>query len=327
MSTPALVIPRLAGVGNTTRVMRQREVRLGEDYEPHASGLYLPPSVIRARRRPIAVDLFCGVGGFSLGFLQAGFEVIAGCDNDEAATLTYLWNLGAYPVQIHYVEPGDRARLERFFEAEFKRRNKGRKQGEPEVAFTAGSAYLASRRNTGEDLPGVSHFWFGDVRKLSGRDMLKAMGLAVGELDAVIGGPPCQGFSFGGKRNVHDPRNSLVFEFARLCLELRPKTFCMENVPGITSMITPEGVPVLDALARVISDGGFGTYEAIRAALSCKPTARVYMGGGRSRNHDAADTKPADKPKHGGKRGKKAPKTAEQSAPLVVQRSLLEVSA
>jgi DNA (cytosine-5)-methyltransferase 1 len=53
------------------------------------------------------------------------------------------------------------------------------------------------------------------------------------EIDVVFGGPPCQGFSLMGKRALDDPRNELVFHFMRLVIELQPKYFVMENVPGI----------------------------------------------------------------------------------------------
>jgi DNA (cytosine-5)-methyltransferase 1 len=57
-----------------------------------------------------------------------------------------------------------------------------------------------------------------------------------GRLDAVVGGPPCQGFSLIGKRAFDDPRNQLVFSFARLVGALKPRYFVMENVPGIRSV-------------------------------------------------------------------------------------------
>jgi DNA (cytosine-5)-methyltransferase 1 len=60
------------------------------------------------------------------------------------------------------------------------------------------------------------------------------------EIDLVAGGPPCQGFSHMGTRDVFDPRNSLVEHFVRLVLELRPKAFLMENVPGMQSGSTAE---------------------------------------------------------------------------------------
>ena len=56
-----------------------------------------------------------------------------------------------------------------------------------------------------------------------------------GEIDAIVGGPPCQGFSTIGKRLVDDKRNRLVFDFYRLVSALRPRYFVMENVPGMAS--------------------------------------------------------------------------------------------
>lgn len=54
-----------------------------------------------------------------------------------------------------------------------------------------------------------------------------------GEVDLIAGGPPCQGFSFIGKRLVDDERNQLVFHYFRVVNDLRPKYFVMENVPGM----------------------------------------------------------------------------------------------
>ncbi|HFA49729.1 MAG TPA: DNA cytosine methyltransferase [Bacteroidetes bacterium] len=53
------------------------------------------------------------------------------------------------------------------------------------------------------------------------------------ELDVLVGGAPCQGFSQIGKRQLDDPRNQLVFEYFRVVRDLRPKYFVFENVPGI----------------------------------------------------------------------------------------------
>lgn len=74
-----------------------------------------------------------------------------------------------------------------------------------------------------------------DVRDVSGDDLLTEAGLA--EVDVMIGGPSCQGFSTQGRRgrwaSDDDPRNLLYREFARLVGELRPEWFVMENVPGL----------------------------------------------------------------------------------------------
>ena len=55
-----------------------------------------------------------------------------------------------------------------------------------------------------------------------------------GNIDVVIGGPPCQGFSLIGKRDENDSRNQLVMQFMRIVSEIQPKYFVMENVSGLT---------------------------------------------------------------------------------------------
>jgi DNA (cytosine-5)-methyltransferase 1 len=51
--------------------------------------------------------------------------------------------------------------------------------------------------------------------------------------DGLIGGPPCQGFSWIGRRRKNDPRNNLLHHFYRNVMVLRPKFFIMENVLGL----------------------------------------------------------------------------------------------
>lgn len=58
----------------------------------------------------------------------------------------------------------------------------------------------------------------------------------VSHVDVVAGGPPCQGFSIAGKRDVDDDRNDLVFDFLHYVEELDPRAVVMENVEGILSM-------------------------------------------------------------------------------------------
>jgi len=72
-----------------------------------------------------------------------------------------------------------------------------------------------------------------DIAKLSGKKLLKEAGLAEGELDGLIGGPPCQGFSRIGSRDHLDPRNDLFVKFFKLVKECKPKFFVAENVLGI----------------------------------------------------------------------------------------------
>ncbi len=123
--------------------------------------------------RPTVVDLFCGVGGLSLGFEQAGLPVTLAVDVETQNVNTYRRNFPNTVVFCH------------------------------------------------------------DLTTTTGYDLLLHSCLQIGEIDVVIGGPPCQGFSMIGSRQVNDPRNRLIFDFLRLCSELEVPYFVMENVPGL----------------------------------------------------------------------------------------------
>lgn len=56
------------------------------------------------------------------------------------------------------------------------------------------------------------------------------------KIDVIVGGPPCQGFSYAGWRDPNDKRNQLFREFVSVVCKLQPKFFVMENVPGILTM-------------------------------------------------------------------------------------------
>jgi DNA (cytosine-5)-methyltransferase 1 len=124
-----------------------------------------------------AIDLFCGAGGLSEGFRQAGFQVLAGQDFDEAAGATFA--------STH-----------------------------PEAKFIGGPIQ--------------------DVKVAS---LLRATGMKCGEVDVLIGGPPCQGYSvYNHQRGEDDPRAGLFREYLRMVEGLKPKWLVMENVTGITSI-------------------------------------------------------------------------------------------
>lgn len=137
---------------------------------------------------PSAIDLFCGAGGLSEGFRQAGFTVLAGNDLDVFAEVTFA--------KTH-----------------------------PDAQF----------------LPGP-------IEKLSAIDFLDASGLTVGELDCLIGGPPCQAFSvYNHKRGMHDERSGLFREYLRIVEGIKPKWVVMENVTGILSAGKGEAVHAIHA--------------------------------------------------------------------------------
>ncbi|MEA5515487.1 DNA cytosine methyltransferase [Nodularia sp. UHCC 0506] len=78
------------------------------------------------------------------------------------------------------------------------------------------------------------HHFCGDIEQFSAQDWLQQIGSH--EVNVVVGGPPCQGFSVAGKRDPKDPRNRLFYEFVRVVSEIRPWYVVMENVPGILTI-------------------------------------------------------------------------------------------
>lgn len=127
-------------------------------------------------RKLNVIDLFCGCGGFSKGFEEAGFAVRFGIDMWKDATITYKRNFPAAEVMNE------------------------------------------------------------DITRIVGEDILKMTGLSSEEIDVIIGGPPCQGFSVSGKRMIDDERNKLYKSYVQIVSEIKPKVFVMENVPGLVRL-------------------------------------------------------------------------------------------
>ena len=70
-----------------------------------------------------------------------------------------------------------------------------------------------------------------DIKDISGEEILNLTKLKKGEIDLVVGGPPCQSFSSAGKmRSLNDDRGNMIFEYLRIIKELKPKAFLFENV-------------------------------------------------------------------------------------------------
>ncbi len=90
----------------------------------------------------------------------------------------------------------------------------------------------------GED----TYFFRSDIRELTGKiimekiNSLKNLKKKCNEIDAIFGGPPCQGFSRAGKRKKDDPRNLLFSEYLRIINEIKPRYVVMENVVGLIDM-------------------------------------------------------------------------------------------
>lgn len=103
-----------------------------------------------------------------------------------------------------------------------------------------------------------------------------------GEIEGVIGGPPCQGFSLSGNRDKKDPRNSLFMDFVRFVSFIKPKFFVMENVPGILSMRTSSDESVVKLISNEYKKAGYNSsYKILNAAEFGVPQSRhrvIFIG-------------------------------------------------
>lgn len=86
-----------------------------------------------------------------------------------------------------------------------------------------------------------SHFILGDVTLEETKQRI-IDACEEQQVDVVIGGPPCQGFSYAGWRDPNDKRNQLFRDFVELVKRIRPKFFVMENVLGILTMRKGEAI-------------------------------------------------------------------------------------
>ena len=78
-----------------------------------------------------------------------------------------------------------------------------------------------------------------------------------GDIDIIIGGPPCQGFSLAGKRNPDDIRNQLYKKYAEVVSLIKPKVFVMENVFNMTTMKDVDGVLFIDKIKELFKEYGY----------------------------------------------------------------------
>lgn len=88
------------------------------------------------------------------------------------------------------------------------------------------------------------------------------------DVDVVVGGPPCQGFSLANKNRdkvKDDPRNELFYEFVRVVKDFQPKAFVMENVRGLLSMKNGE---VIKLMKEEFENSGLGYLVDFKILLS-----------------------------------------------------------
>lgn len=95
------------------------------------------------------------------------------------------------------------------------------------------------------------------------------------QVDGILGGPPCQAFSSIGRRDVNDPRRSLVPEFFRIVATVNPIFFLMENVRGLGFA---QNRQVLDSSTAILgSEWSISEPVLLDAADFGAPTHRVRL--------------------------------------------------
>ena len=111
-----------------------------------------------------------------------------------------------------------------------------------------------------------------DIKDFSIKDLRGDLGIRDGEIDIVVGGPPCQAYSTVGKRLIDDPRGVLFQEYFRILKEVKPKFFLFENVKGLLSMSNGELLPTI---IELFSSLGYDVqYQVLNAADFGAPQIR-----------------------------------------------------
>lgn len=107
-----------------------------------------------------------------------------------------------------------------------------------------------------------------DIRTLSGLD--------IPDCDGIIGGPPCQAWSEGGKRlGIEDPRGRLFLDFIRIVRDKQPKFFLIENVQGI---LEDRHKDSLNQFLMLLKEAGYRiSYELLNAAHYKVPQDRFRV--------------------------------------------------
>lgn len=97
-----------------------------------------------------------------------------------------------------------------------------------------------------------------DIRKIDEKK-IQQFTKNIGNIDGIVGGPSCQGFSTIGKRDVNDSRNLLFNDFIRFVKVFNPKFVVIENVKGILSMKTKDEFLVKNLIVESLKDLNYNT--------------------------------------------------------------------
>jgi site-specific DNA-cytosine methylase len=205
-------------------------------------------------------DFFAGCGGFSLGLIQAGMKCVSALEFNDDAAWTYWYNL-CYKGWSHlWIDPENQKLIDKVKKRwkDGKTTNHLFQKGVPDNWLTVD-----------EPMP-CSNLFLMDITKLEPEDWMEIIGVRVGDIKVFIGGPPCQGFSTCGKREIGDERNKLALRmiyYAKIC---KPDYVLIENVPGLLTLGRKKGEkesPFVHWIREAFDDAGYDmSYKVHNAA-------------------------------------------------------------
>lgn len=118
-----------------------------------------------------------------------------------------------------------------------------------------------------------------DLSETGPHEFALEYGVAPSDVDVVVGGPPCQGFSIAGERDEDDERNSLVEDFLDYVQFYEPSDVVMENVVGILSM--EDGLIkeyVIERLTEMGYDASVDVHDATDFGVSQRRKRALFIG-------------------------------------------------
>lgn len=183
------------------------------------------------------IDVYAGCGGFSVGMINAGWKPLAAIEYMYEPMQTYWSNLAMKGWSHLHAQP------ELLKEQQKKKRHKDRTHVDDWKGETINKIPEIPRDDwtTNEQKAPLLHmFWF-DMLAIDHQEFMKTMDLEPGELGAIVGGPPCQGFSHAGNRHIDDPRNEHVINFWNFAGSIQSAFVMMENVPGLLTLGKKKG--------------------------------------------------------------------------------------
>ncbi|GAA0129385.1 DNA cytosine methyltransferase [Methanococcus maripaludis] len=178
------------------------------------------------------IDLFCGCGGFSRGFVEMGFKPLLAIELDENAANSYALN---YNGLVFEKKLNDILEKDVYFKLE--------------DFLVQDDIEEFKKSNNYENLnPVVINE---DIREINSKYITnKIKDTSYSKIDLIIGGPPCEGYTGANpkrerspfNRLYRDPVGRLVLDYIRIVGDISPEVFVMENVPGILNYETRENI-------------------------------------------------------------------------------------